>query len=454
MNPPKSPATPTVAPRVLGLVTLTALVTGNQVGSGIFLLPAALASIGSISLLGWILTALGAMVLATIFARLGFLVPQTGGSYQFCHHAYGGFIAFQMAFCYWIQTWIGNAAIVLGLIGYLSVFWPILTAVPVYTFGAAAGVIWFLTGINLIGMREAGWLQVATTILKLLPLLLVMIFGFSHMNWSNLDQFNLSGNSNFTALKDAATLTLWSFIGLEAATIPAGAVKDPQKNIPRATLLGTCITATFYIGSTLVLFGLMPLTSLAHSTAPYADAATQLFGSCGGKMIAIGAAISCFGALNGWILIQAQVPLAAARDDLFPNVFTKLTKRGTPKYGLIISSALVTGLLALNLKQSLVHQFTFAILLATLASLIPYIFTVMAYLLLARTREEQLSSLLRVTLGVLACIGFVYGYFAISGAALDTVFYGMMLLFISLPLYAWLAWRHEQRDRKRREAHV
>lgn len=430
-----------VAPRVLGLLPLTALVTGNMIGSGIFLLPATLAGIGSISILGWLLTASGALLMATIFARLGYLLPQTGGAYAFCREAFGKFVAFQVVFNYWIQSWVGNAAIVLAFVGYISFFYPPIAAQPLYSFALATATLWFLTFVNSLGLREAGWVQILTTFLKLLPLLVIIVVGVWSINTEHFSAFNQSNKSDFFALMDATTLTLWSFIGLEAATIPAGSAKDPQRNIPRATIYGTLIAAVFYLLSTVVIFGLVPLNTLASSHAPYADAARLILGQHGAELIALGAAISAFGALNGWILVQAQMPFAAARDGLFPQCFAKLNKRGVPIWGLLISSSLITVLLLLNFDKSLVHQFKTAILMATLSSLIPYVFTMMAYFLIRRKYDAMLSKKQRWFYTFAAIFGFIYGYFAICGAGAGTVYYGMILLFGSLPLYAWLNWR-------------
>ncbi len=429
--------------RVLGLWPLTTLVTGNMIGSGIFLLPASLAALGSIGMLGWLITATGAIVLACLFARLSFMLPRTGGAYSYCRAAFGNFIGFQVAFSYWIQTWVGNAAIALAFVGYLATFWPPLVDNPLYTFIAASSAVWVLTGINILGVREAGWTQIITTVLKLAPLILIIILGIWYIEPGNFLPFNRSGQSNFIAISSAATLTLWSFIGLEAATVPAGAAKNPQRDIPRATIIGTLIAALVYILSTIVVFGLLPNQSLISSNAPFADAGFVVFGKWAAAIIAIGAAISCFGALNGWILVQAQVPYAAAEDKLFPRIFTRCNKHGSPIYGLIISSALVTFLLSLNINKSLVKQFTFAILLATLASLVPYLYTAMAYFLVNRKQNEKVTVKHKQLFVFIAIVGFCYAFWAISGAEKDTVLYGMMLMFASLPLYAWIQWRNK-----------
>ena len=425
----------------LGLWMLTALVAGNMVGSGVFLLPASLASYGSIGLLAWAFTSVGALLLALVFAKLGSIMPRIGGPYAYCREGFGEFVGFQMAYNYWIALWVGNAAIAVAFTGYLSVFIHSLSGNPVLSCISSITIVWLMTLVNIFGVRRAGFVQLVTTILKLLPLILLATIGLLFIKPHNLAQFNVTGTSNFSALTAAATLTLWSFIGLESATVPADDVENPQRNIPRATIYGTLITSLIYILSSLAVMGMVPLAQLAHSTAPYADAAKIMFGPIGSLVIATGAVISTFGALNGWTLLQGQVPLAAARDGIFPRVFAKTSAQGTPVWGLVISSILITLLLLLTLNQSLVKQFTFIILLATLASLIPYLFTAMAELIIFIRERERFNGKRLLGSSIIAILAGVYAFWTILGSGEDTVFYGTLLLFSSVPVYVWMKWR-------------
>ncbi|MCK4609131.1 MAG: amino acid permease, partial [Gammaproteobacteria bacterium] len=294
----------------LGLWMLTTLVAGNMIGSGVFLLPANLASIGSISLLSWGITALGAFFLAMVFAKMSVLVPKTGGPYAFAQAGFGEFVGFQTAYNYWIAIAIGNAAIAIAMVSYLADLWPILNQ-PLYSATTAIVTVWLLTAVNLKGVRMVGFTAMVTTILKLVPILLVAIFGWWHFHPEYLTHsFNVTHHSNFSALSHAATLTLWAFVGVESATVPASSVLNPKRDIPIATLLGTLIAAVVYIASSTAIMGMIPASVLAHSTSPFAAAAGIIFGKWGDWIIAAGAAISCFGSLNGWILIQGQVPMA------------------------------------------------------------------------------------------------------------------------------------------------
>lgn len=426
----------------LGLWMLTALVAGNMVGSGIFLLPASLAEYGSISLLSWIVTAGGALLIALVFAKLGTVMPRIGGPYAYCREAFGDFVGFQMAYNYWIALWVGNAAIAVALTGYLSFFFPFLSKNAALSCCVSIGLVWLMTFINLLGVRHAGIFQLLTTILKLIPLLLIALVGIFYIHPHYLADFNLTGKSNFTAFSSAATLTLWSFIGLESASVPAGHVENPTRNIPRATILGVLIATVVYILSSIAVMGSMPLSQLAHSNAPYADAARLMFGPIGSIVVALGAVISCLGALNGWILLQGQIPLAAAQDKLFPLIFAERSANGTPVVGLVISSVLITVLLLMTLSHSLVKQFTIIILLATLASLIPYFLTTMSELViflkypaLFKSGKKLLGSV------IIAILAGVYSFWAIIGSGEQTVFYGTLLLLSSVPVYVWMKWR-------------
>jgi APA family basic amino acid/polyamine antiporter len=433
--------------RTLGFWMLTALVAGNMIGSGIFLLPASLASFGSISLLGWIFTSVGAISLALVFAKMSSLFTRVGGPYAYCREGFGDFIGFQVAYNYWVAVWVGNAAIAIAFAGYLGVFWPSISNNPVNSCLVAMGAVWFVTVVNIIGVRQAGIMQLMTTILKLLPLILIATVGIFFIDIHNItDHFNISGKSNFSALTGAATLTLWSFIGLESATVPADDVQDPKRNIPRATIIGTLITALVYILSTIAVMGVIPFDQLAHSTAPYAEAAKQMFGAWGGWLIAVGAVISCFGALNGWVLLQGQVPLAAARDKLFLHSFAHESKNQTPIVGLVVSSILISLLLLLTLNKTLVQQFTFIILLATLSQLIPYLFTAMAELVIFIRERERFKASRIFSSVVIAIVASIYAFWTIGGSGQETVYYGTLLWFSSLPVYVWMQWQTRRRE--------
>ncbi len=428
--------------RALGLWRSTALVVGNMVGSGIFLLPASLAAFGGISIVGWLFTAAGAMLLALVFGRLGRRLPRAGGLYAYTREGFGEFPGFLVAWGYWISIWCGNAAIATGFVGYMGVFVPQLVASPIAAAATAIGAIWVLSWVNAMGVRDAGIVQVVTTVLKLVPLIAVGTLGLFFFNLDNFRPFNLSGLSPLTAIAATAAMTLWAFLGLESAGIPADDVQDPKKTIPRATIFGTLSASVVYILGTVAVMGVIPARLLAESTAPYADAASAMWGGWAVYAVATGAAISSFGALNGWILLQGQIPLAVAKDGLFPAVFAKLSKRGTPTAGIVISSVLATLLISMNYTRGFVEQFTFILLLSTLTSLVPYVFCSAADVLISFRDRKASGQRLRTGVILVPTLAFLYSLWAIGGSGRDTVYWGFLLLLAGIPVYVWAKQRN------------
>ncbi len=445
VNEPDAPTPASTRPstaKALGLATLTALVVGNMIGSGVYLLPAALAPFGGASLLGWLVTTGGSIAIGLVFARLARRLPAAGGPYAYTREAFGEFAGFLVGWGYWISCWSAVAAIAVAMVGYLGEFVPGLTTRPPMAAGAAVGAIVILTAVNIRGVKEAGLVQLVTTVLKILPLVAVAIFGLSRFEPAHFEPFNPTGGSLWSAVQGCLALTLWAFLGLEAATVPAGDVESPRKTIPRATILGIAIAASLYVASTVAVMGMVPRETLAASTAPFAAAAQALWGPGAGKLVAAGAFISCFGALNGWILVASQVPMAIARDGLFPAFFSRLSERGTPALGLALSSGLACVLVAANFSKALVAMFTGMILLSTLASLIPFVFCAMADLMLA-VRARHAGSPEPLAAGaVIAVVAFVYGMVATAGSGTSTVFWGFLTLLCGIPFYVLTRWRN------------
>lgn len=421
----------------------TALVVGNMIGSGVFLLPASLAPFGGLSILGWLASAGGAICLALVFARLGRALPRLGGPYAFARHGFGPFGGFWVAWAYWISMWTTNAALAVAFVSYLTVFWPGLNAVPAATAGMAVGTLWLLTAINTAGVRTAGMVQLVTTILKLLPLVAIGTVGFLYFQAAHFVPFNPSGRTPAAAITATVTLTLWAFLGLESGTVPAADVHEPARTIPRATVLGTLIAATVYILTTAAIMGIIPPADLATSTAPFADAARSVWGPVGAYLLGAGAAISCFGALNGWVLLAGQVPRAAALDGLLPAPLARLSTRGTPVTGLVASGTIATILILMNYTRGLVGAFTFLILLATLATLVPYLFSSMTEFVLVLRERAAAPARLAGRL-VVSLVAFAYAVWAVAGSGRDTVYWGFLLLVAGLPLYVLMTWRRPE----------
>jgi APA family basic amino acid/polyamine antiporter len=429
-----SPANGSSARRQLGLWMCTALVVGNMIGSGVFLLPASLGPFGGISIVGWLVSAAGALCLALVFADLGRTLPQTGGPYVYARAGFGDLGGFLVAWAYWISIWTTNAALAVAFVSYLTVFFPALNAQPFLGAGTALAAIWLLTAVNISGVRPAGFVQLVTTVLKLLPLIAIIAVGPFFFDATHFQPFNASGQATLPAVSATVTLTLWAFLGLESGTVPAAEVVDPERTIPRATMLGTMIATAVYVLGTVAVMGILAPSVLAQSAAPFADAARSIVGPWGAYVIALGAAISCFGALNGWILLSGQLPLGAARDGILPSALARVSPKGTPINGILVSSVVATALVAMNYTRGLVGAFTFMILLATLATLVPYVFSSLAVLLVKRGPPEARRAATG-RMAVIAILAFLYSLWAIAGSGRDSVFWGFLLLIGGLPLY-------------------
>ena len=424
----------------LGLWTSTSLVVGNMIGSGVFLMPAALAAYGGISLFGWIFAAAGAFLLAKVYSNLSKLLPQAdGGPYAYTRKGFGDFAGFLVAWGYWISIWCTNAAIAVALVSALSTFFPILASSALVAVSTGLAAIWLLTWVNTRGVVTSGKLQLITTILKIVPLLLVSLGGLLFFKVKNFVPFNSSGTSDFAAITATATLTFFAFLGLECATIPSGSVNNPEKTIPKATMLGTLIATIIYILSSVSVMGMIPSKELQQSVTPFADAAVIIWGSSARYWVSAGVAVAAFGALNGWILIQGQIPYAIAKDNLFPAVFGKLNKKEVPAAGVIIGSILVSVVMTMNYTKGLVEQFKFLILLSTLTVLVPYLFSSAAYIAIKIEKKYFAGKWFQSV--ILALLAFSFSLWTVAGAGQDTVYWGFILLMAGVPFYVWILWK-------------
>jgi len=315
---------------------------------------------------------------------------------------------------------------------------PVLGTSPPLAAGLGLVTSWGLTAVNVAGVHTAGLVQLVTTIVKIIPLVAIALFGLFYVNVDNFIPFNTSEQSAFSALTATVALTLWAFLGLESGTTPSEHVHDPERTIPRATILGTILTATIYILGTVAVMGVIRPSALAEANAPFADASRLMWGPWAGYAVGLGAVVSCFGALNGWLLLQGQTPLAAARDGLFPKLFGTISARDTPAHGLIISSVLASALLLMNYTRSLVEQFTFIILLATLNTLVPYVFCSLSEIMITIRSPQPETGQRFPGLAVLSILAFAYSLWAIAGAGQEIVYWGFLLLMTGVPVYVWL----------------
>jgi APA family basic amino acid/polyamine antiporter len=421
------------AARPFGFWICLALVVGNMIGSGVYLLPASLAPFGWAGVFGWLFTIGGALCLALVFARLAAAFPKAGGPYAYCREAFGPFPAFLVAWMYWVSLWIGNVAIATGVVAPLGTLFPAVAAHPAWW---TLGILWLLTGVNCLGARLAGGVQVATTALKFLPLAAVILLaalvlanqGTGILPPVRPHDFVFSGATGIGA---AATLTLWSFLGLESATIPAEKVEKPERVIGRATVAGTAVTGLVYLFACSAVALLLPAGQAARSGAPLADFVALHWGAGAGTVLALAAAITAFGALNGWILLQGEMPWAMAKDGVLPGWFAVTSARGTPVRAYLVSSGCITVVLVLNASRGTNDLFTFLILLATTASLVAYLVSSLAALALPARGQMRGGGLLLAT----AALGASYSAWAIWGAGEEANLWGLALMASGLPIY-------------------
>lgn len=416
----------------------TSLVLGNMVGSGIFMLPATLALYGGISIIGWLLSSTGALLLALLFASLSRSLPLSGGPYVYARHGFGDFAGFLVAWGYWLSICTTNAAIAVAVISYLTVFFPLLENSPILSLISALSAVWILTWINIKGLRTAGAIQLITTILKIIPLILIAIIGLFYMDMDNFSPLNVSGESHLSAITHTATLTLFAFLGIESATIPAESVKDAKRTIPRSTIIGTLLAILVYVISSTVVMGIIPMESLQQSEAPFADTAMIIWGPQARYWVALGAVISTIGALNGWILLQGQFPMAVAKDQLFHRSFARLNSNGAPVSGLVISSVFVSLIIGLNFHKGFVRAFEFMILLSTLTALVPYLFSSVTHILISRRAGNRWW-------GILGTLTFLFSLWAVIGSGQEVVFWGFIGLMCGLPVYIWIKIHQEHK---------
>lgn len=411
----------------------TALVVGNIIGSGVFLLPASLAPYGWNALFGWVLTIAGALALAYVFAKLSKAIPAGGGPYLYACEAFGQGPAFVVAWSYWISLWIGNAAVATAAVSYLSVFVPALNTMPGLPAVVTVVLVWLFTAINLMGARVAGEVQLVTTVLKLLPLIAVAVLAaiiIGGDGGASLAPYH-AADISLPAITTSAALTLFALSGVESATTPVGKVIDPERTVPRATMIGTVLTGLIYILVCSAVVLLAPAKQMAASSAPLADFVAAYWGPSARLWLSAFAAISALGALNGWILVQGEMPLAMARGGVFPAWMGRTTARGAPVTAHLISSSLMTIIVLLNYAKSAGQIFTFMILLSTTASLVMYLICALAALRLAWAKRLDAKAAI-FPVGMAAAL---YSVWTIIGAGLQAAVWGGALLLCGVPVY-------------------
>jgi APA family basic amino acid/polyamine antiporter len=415
----------------LGFWMCTALVIGNTIGMGIYLLPASLAPYGLNAMFGWAITVFGMTMLARVFARLAREFPAADGPYAYVEATSGRVAAFIAIWCYWVSTWITNAALAVGVVGYLTKVVPALAGASPSMLSLA--LVWLFVAVNLLGIRAGGRVQVATTALKLLPMLAIVLLGA----WLLLTEPAIYTRQvpatplTLEALMAAATIALYAMLGIESAAVPAGRVRDPERTIPRATMTGTLLTAAVYIVVSSMALLLIPQRELAQANAPFSDLLDNFLGPGVGRVLAVFVVISGLGCLNGWTLLTGELTATMARHGSLPQPLARLNARGAPIVALLATGLLASAMVLMNYSKSLVEGFTFLTLVVSAANLPLYLLCAFALLVLWRRGTARLPG----DLWVLGVLGTGYSVFAFVGLGREPFLWAIALGVAGLPVY-------------------
>jgi APA family basic amino acid/polyamine antiporter len=417
------------------------IAVGCSIGSGVFMMPTLLAPYGMLGLAGWLTAGAGTLLVALSLSRLVRRVPKLGGPYAYVQAGLGDFAGFLIAWTYWIACIAAASGIAIAFVGYLGVFLPTVTDSAVLSLFVALALVWTVVGLNIRSVESSGTFQVVTTMLKTLPLLFIIVLGFANMQLEILPPVNPTELHPFALLATVTTLVMWSFVGIETATVPADNMIEPEKMIPRILIAAVLTVLTIYFLVSLAVALVVPASELMGSIAPFALAATKIMGPVGGAIITVGALISTLGSLNANTLTAGQVPLAAAKDHLLPIKFLTLSQSGTPIFSFLVSGGFMSLLLILNYTKGLVAAFTFMAMLSTLSTLMAYAFCAVAEFYFLKSDQAGPERTRAILLSVAA---FLYSFFAIWGAGSEIVFYSFMLIIIGMPFYALV--REDVRD--------
>jgi APA family basic amino acid/polyamine antiporter len=427
----------------LALPQATALIMGSIIGTGIFTLPGSLAAFGPIAIVAFGVVSIGAVALALMFGSLSKRTPADGGPYAYAREAFGDFAGFTNAWSYWITAWAGNAAIVVSWVLYVQALFGWDSTNVALSVGIALVGLWVPALINMAGVGSMGSFQLVTTIIKFLPLLFISTVGLFFINFDNFGAFNISGENAFAAISTAGALALFSYLGVETAAVAAGKVRDPERNVPKATIYGTLACTAVYLLSTVAIFGIVGPAALQESSnpgAPFIDAFDAMFGgSWAGKAVALAAVVSGIGALNGWTMICAEMPYAAAREGLFPAVFAKVTKRNVPWFGIIGSTVLASLFTWISYQgEGGLSVFNTLVFLSGVTAAIPYFFSALAqlYWLYTEGRRVNIGRFARDA-GV-AILSLAFSAWFVFGSGSDATFWAFLMLLAGWVVYLYL----------------
>ena len=437
-----------VEARALGLPSATALVVGSIIGTGVFTMPAVMADAGTSSLLTLGVIGIGALLLGAMFGQLTKRIPTSdGGLYAYAKHEFGDFAGYLTAWCYWITAVAGNAAIVASWVLYVNALFGMTNPSRWTNLGIALIGLWVPAAVNLVGIKQMAWFQNATVVLKFVPLIVVGVVGWFFVKTSNFGPFNATGGSLYSGISIAAGVALFSFIGVECASIAAGRVRNPRRNVGRASVLGTAASAILYLLVTAAVMGLVSHQHLVGNGAPFVEAFQTMFGSAAwvGKLVALTATISGIGALNGWTLVTAEMPRAAAVDGLFLPQFARTNRGGVPYWGILVSTIVASALMAFTYSGNTgLKVFTYLVGLSVVTVAIPYLVSACAQLAFLVSRRRKVDGWALARDLAIAGSGVLFSMWVTFAAGYQAVYQALLLLLVGIPIYSFLKARRER----------
>ncbi|HDL7328724.1 TPA: putrescine-ornithine antiporter [Yersinia enterocolitica] len=430
----------------MGVVQLTILTAVNMMGSGIIMLPTKLAEVGTISIVSWLVTAVGSMALAYAFAKCGMFSHKSGGMGGYAEYAFGKSGNFMANYTYGVSLLIANVAIAISAVGYgTELIGAELSPLGICL--ATIGVLWLCTVANFGGARITGKISEITVWGVIIPVVGLSVIGWF---WFSPTLYAESWNPHhvptFEAIGASIAMTLWAFLGLESACANTDVVENPEKNVPIAVLGGTLGTAVIYIVSTNVIAGIVPNMDLANSTAPFGLAFAQMFDPTVGKIIMALMVMSCCGSLLGWQFTIAQVFKSSADEGYFPKIFSKISKAEAPIKGMLVIVVIQTVLSLMTISPSLNKQFNVLVNLAVVANIIPYILSMAALIIIQKVAKVDPSKA-RIA-NIIALIGALYSFYALYSSGEEAMMYGAIVTFLGWTLYGFVSPRFEIQDKK------
>jgi len=422
----------------MGVMELTFIVTVNMMGSGIIMLPANMAQVGAISLLSWVVTALGSLAIAYSFAQAGVFNQRSGGMAAYAEDAYGKDGYFLVFFLYFLSLAIANVAVASSALGYLAAFFPILTASAVSTCVGVIALLWLTTFANFGGPKLTGRIGSITVWGVILPVGFISLAGWFWFNSQTFSQaWNPKGVSVFEGMGSSISLTLWAFLGMESASQNASAVENPKRDVPLACMFGTLGAAVIYILSTTVIQGIVPNAELAKSTGPFGLAYTQMFSPAVGSIVMALAAMACVGSLLGWQFTLAQTAKDAADTHMFPAIFGKASDAGAPIAGMVIMGVVQSIMALSTISPDLSKQFAALVNLAVVTNVVPYIVSMSALFVIMRNADVEPGVYKRN--GFVVVVAMLYSIYALYASGKDAVLGGMLVMAMGFVIYGFIA---------------